>query len=90
MEKVKAAELIYHLLEEGKFAEVAAILNSHHKSKLSFWIALKGELLSTAGDSHRLFLIATLLEVSSKKTLEESCHLVPGLSGFISRKKNDY
>jgi len=90
MEKVKAAELIYHLLEEGKFAEVAAILYSHHKSKLSFWIALKGELLSTAGDSHRLFLIATLLEVSSKKTLEESCHLVPGLSGFISRKKNDY
>ena len=90
MEKVKAAELIYHLIEEGKFAEVAAILYSHHKSKLSFWIALKGELLSTAGDSHRLFLIATLLEVSSKKTLEESCHLVPGLSGFISRKKNDY
>jgi hypothetical protein len=90
MEKIKAAELIYHLLEEGKFAEVAAILYSHHKSKLSFWIALKGELLSTAGDSHRLFLIATLLEVSSKKTLEESCHLVPGLSGFISRKKNDY
>lgn len=90
MEETKAAELIYLLIDEGKFAEVAGILYCHHKNKLSFWIALKGELLSTAGNSHRLFLIATLLEVSSKKTLEESCHLVPGLNGFISRKKNDY
>jgi len=90
MEEIKAAELIYHLLEEGKFAEVAAILYCHHKNKLGFWISLKGELLTTAGNNHRLFLIATLLEVSSKKTLEESCHLVPGLNGFLSRKKNDY
>lgn len=90
MEEIKAAELIYLLIEEGKFAEVAGVLYSHHKNKLSFWIALKRELLSTAGNSHRLFLVATLLEVSTKKTLEESCHLVPGLSGFLSRQKNDY
>lgn len=90
MEEAKATELIYLFVEEGKFAEVAAILFNHHKNKLPFWIALKRELLSTAGNSHRLFLIATLLEVSTKKTLEESCHLVPGLSGFLSRTKNDY
>jgi hypothetical protein len=90
MEETKATELIYLFVEEGRFAEVAAILFSHHKNKLPFWIVLKRELLCTAGNSHRLFLIATLLEVSTKKTLEESCHLVPGLSGFLSRKKNDF
>ena len=90
MEETKATELIYLFMEEGKFAEVAAVLFSHHKSRLPFWISLKRELLSTAGNSHRLFLIATLLEVSTKKTLKESGHLVPGLSGFLSRQKNDY
>ena len=89
MEEIKAAELIYLFLEEGKFAEVAALLFHHHKKRLGFWIAIKRELLTTAGDTHRLFLAATLLEVSSKPTLEESCHLVPGLNGFLSRKKND-
>ena len=65
MEEIKAAELIYLLLEEGKFAEVAALLFSHHKKKLGFWIAIKRELLTTAADTKKLFMAATLLEVSS-------------------------
>ena len=36
MEEIKAAELIYLLLEEGKFAEVAALLFSHHKRSSVF------------------------------------------------------
>ena len=89
MEEIKAAELIYHLLEEGKFAEVAALLFSHHKKKLGFWIAIKRELLTSAADTKKLFMAATLLEVSSKPTLEESCHPVPGLNGFLNRSGND-
>ena len=89
MEEIKAAELIYLLLEEGKFAEVAALLYSHHKKKLGFWIAIKRELLTTAADNKKLFMAATLLEVSSKQTLAESCHLVPGLNGFLNHNKND-
>ena len=42
---------LFGLLEEGKFAEVAALLFSHHKKKLGFWIAIKRELLTTASDS---------------------------------------
>ena len=89
MEEIKAAELIYLLLEEGKFAEVAALLYGHHKKKLGFWIAIKRELLTTAADNKKLFMAATLLEVSSKPTLAESCHLVPGLNGFLNHNKND-
>jgi len=91
VEEAKAVELINLLLEEGKFAEVASILFYYHKNKLSSWIILKSELLSAAGNSDRfLSTISTLLEVSTKKTLAESCHLVPSLSSFLCRKKNDY
>ena len=82
MKTTGIADEIWMLIDEGRYAWVAAILFSHHKTKIEFWIALKADLLRSASSSSRLFLIATLLDVSSKETLAESCHLVPGLNSF--------
>ena len=84
------AAKIWMLIDEGRYAWVAAILFSHHKNKTEFWIALKAKLLQTADTSSKLFLIATLLDVSSKATLAQSCHLVPGLSAFAFKSKNGH
>lgn len=86
MDQVKAVEIIWRLVDEGKLAEVAAVLFDHHKNNFKFWCALKHQLLITSEDSHKLLIAATLIDVSTKKTLAQSCRLVPGLSAFLSRK----
>jgi len=90
MDLDRVAIEIWAYIDEGRYAWVAAILFSHHKNKIQSWIALKRLLLRSAQDSSSLFLIATLLDVSSKGTLAQSCHLVPGLHAFISPTDNGY
>jgi len=84
------AEALWDLINQGKYAEVAVVLFSHHKNRIGFWVNLKAELLCSAKTHPNLFLVATLLDVSSKDTLEESFHLVPGLSALIYRQTHDH
>ncbi len=69
MDSHRVAAELWVLIDEGRYAWVAAILFSHHKSRIEFWIVLKNRLLQTADSSFKLFLIATLLDVSCKDTL---------------------
>jgi hypothetical protein len=89
IDMVAVADAIWDLVDEGKFAEVAAALFHHHKKRLGFWVNLKAELLCSAKGSRDLLVIATLLDVSTKATLDESCHLVPGLNALIYRYNHD-
>ena len=89
IDMVAVADAIWDLVDEGKFAEVAAALFHHHKKRLGFWVNLKAELLGSAKGSRDLLVIATLLDVSTKATLDESCHLVPGLNALIYRYNHD-
>lgn len=89
IDMVAVADAIWDLVDEGKFAEVAAALFHHHKKRLGFWVNLKAELLCSAKCSRDLLTIATLLDVSTKETLDESCHLVPGLNALIYRYNHD-
>lgn len=89
IDMVAVADAVWNLVDQGKYAEVAAALFHHHKKSIRFWVGLKAELICSAKDNRDLFLIATLIDVSSKDTLDESCHLVPGLNALIYRYEND-
>ncbi len=89
IDMVAVADAIWDLIDEGKFAEVTAALFHHHKKSVGFWVNLKAELLCSAKSNRDLLLIATLLDASSKETLDESCHLVPGLNALIYRYNHD-
>lgn len=80
---------IWQLIRQGKIAEVTAVLFSHHKKRLVFWVRLKSELLCSSHNHFDLFMIATLINASSKDTLEESCHFIPGLSALTCRYNYD-
>lgn len=86
---VAIADAFWELIDQGKFAEVTAALFHHHKKSIGFWVNLKAELLCSAKDNRDLLVIATLLNASTKETLDQSCHLVPGLNALIYRYEND-
>ena len=83
------SDAFWDLIRQDKYAEVTAALFHHHKKSISFWVNLKAELLCSAKGSRDLLVIATLLDASTKETLDESCHLVPGLNSLIYRHSND-
>lgn len=86
IDMVAVADAFWDLIDQGKFAEAAAALFHHHKKSIGFWVNLKAELLCSAKSNRDLLVIATLLDASTKDTLDESCHLVPGLNALIYRQ----
>ena len=77
------ADAFWYLIDQGKHAEALVALHHHHKKSVTFWYSLKSELLHSAKNSRDILVVASLLDCSTKDTLTESCHLVPGLSAFI-------
>lgn len=82
----KVVEALWQLIRQGQLAEATLVLFCHHKSRLSFWVKLKSDLLISCDSHLDLFLIATLLNASTKETLNESCHFIPGLYSLICRQ----
>ena len=85
----QVVDALWQLIRQRQIAEATAVLFCHHKSRLGFWVKLKSELLRSCDNHFDLFLIATLLDASTKDTLEESCHFIPGLYSLTCRHNHD-
>ena len=83
------ANACWTLIDEGKYAEVTVALFHHHKKSIKFWFSLKSEIFRSAKTNRDILVAASLLEASTKDTLAESCHLVPGLTALLYKKADD-
>lgn len=76
---------VLDLIQEGSYAAAAVILFNIHKEDIPKWINLKGTLLSLCIDHQETYLVASLLNASSKETLMESACFIPGLHSLIEK-----
>lgn len=80
---IKIIRRILDFINEQKINLAVKILFDCHKADVSLWVYLKDALLSSCVTRRQQYLIATLISVSSKNSLAESCPIIPGLYVFV-------
>lgn len=83
----RCIDCIFGLIEIGYFAQAAAFLFQLNKTHFDEWFAVQKLALRRAKTVKELQMLTLIFQVSTRDTLEESAHLLPGLSVLLESQE---